>query len=198
MKNLLFVIVALAFFSCDNDKIFGKQSISKAGDMTIESVENIIFKYNLYDYYEEDLHTLLKYSDDSELNQPRLGIHVTGTSRGIIVLCSSKKSYDTSYGNTYENFSLGFQLEPIEDNEYEEQAAHLYDERFHIYFDIEILQEMGIISLNSEIQEDLCFFDEYTSSGSKIPSPTTHSSTKRLRYKAEEINKIMQQYRDRV
>lgn len=187
----LIIILTITFNSCDADKVFGKLDISKTKDMTVESIEDIIFEYNLYD---QNVSRELHYSDNSELNQLRLGIHTKeGTANGVLVRCSSKTEYNTNK-HIYQNFSSGVKLVPLYG--YEEQSADLSDNRYHIYFKIEVLQEMGIISQDSKMQEDLCFFDEYISTGGKFGGPDTHTSTKRLKYKADEVNKIMQQYKE--
>jgi len=190
MKRNILIIMAvimsiLSFQGCKTKHKYYDINISKIGNIELLTIEEIREKHNL-SLNDSRMKDYLGYKDKSDLKKLKIEFFTEfsknhSTNPLILNPCSSKKIYDI-YENDYPERSQLF-----------ENENDVY--RVHTYFDMEILKELGYIAKNSEEQEDLCLFTQFTSEYGMFSGLTIeHYKSNKLVYKAEEINNIVEAY----
>jgi hypothetical protein len=169
-----------------------KLNIKKNGVITLESY--LDFK-DKYDWENRDILEKIEkdyiMTNGSKKYLPRLGFHINSTNTSsqiygfLLNPCISTEEYDTT---------------KIKPKEYEDSLVlnrdsynSLYD--LDIYFNIQKLKELGYISKKKEEQKDLCLFNQWTYEGEgRLGSTLNYFYTNKLRYKAEDLNRIIEVY----
>lgn len=153
---------------------------------------------NNYDYLNNLFNSVFK--EDYILNEnnkkvyiPRLGLHFKVSEsdyldpnyipKTYLLFCDSKEEYP--YKSSYMDKRLGFPQAPNENDGIHE-----------VYFRIDKLRERGFIAEDRTKQEDLCILSKWHRhySNNRVSGVDLYFKSNRLRFTAEEISSVVQEY----